>query len=169
MRRFLHAQERGSTCAMAAVRTVLHKQFGLRISESALVALATRPHAPILQYGSGTAEIRRAVRGASKAFNTAAPWTLRTFKSGSIRRLATAVKAGRWPIVEVFDVDAMSPHVWVVVDVRDDRVYYFDPGAMGRVMIRSLPKEAFMDAWWSPTISVRWWALINGGELRNGD
>ena len=164
MRQFLHPQERESTCAMAAIRTVLHKQFGLRISESALVALGNSPHEPILQHGSATTEIRRAVRGASRAFNTGTPWTLRTRTDGTIRKLIAALAGGRWPIVEV---NESQLHAIVVVEIRGDRVRFFDPG-ISKPTIRSMSRERFMQYWLRPSTTYRWWALINGGELKDG-
>lgn len=167
MRRFLHPQERETTCAMAAVRTVLHKQFGLRISESALVALGNTPEVPILVHGSSTREIRKAVRGASKSFNTGKPWTLRTHTQGTMRSLVQALKRGRWPIVEVFDAGQMAYHAIVVLAIKDEVVQYFDPGERGKPVIKRLSKEKFLEMWYSPETGHRWWALINGGELKD--
>jgi hypothetical protein len=89
---FLHPQQRTTTCAMAAIRTVLHRQFGVQLAEAALVALGNRPDQPIVKHGSSTVEMRRAIRGASQAYNTAAPWTLRVRQHGTFRMLQSAIR-----------------------------------------------------------------------------
>lgn len=156
--RFLHKQQRSSTCAAAAVRTVVHYQFGVRVAESALVALATRPHAPIVKQGSGTVEIRRMVQGASQAYNTGPPWTLRVRRQGTWRQLQWAVTRGRWPIVWIHMPEDVVDHVQVVVDVTPSAILIFDPAFDGVTWVE---KAAFHARW------SNWYAVVNGGVLVN--
>jgi hypothetical protein len=165
METFLHNQQRNATCAVAAIRTVLHRQFGVRVAEAALVALGTYPEDPILKNGSGTAEMRRMVRNASRAFNAGPPWTMRVRKHGTLRQLAYWTKHGRWPIVQVFVPEEMEHHAIVVVAVEEHRVRYFDPDPLAGRKLRAMSKERFFDWWLSPITNERWWAVVNGGDL----
>lgn len=160
--RCLHRQQRATTCAVAAVRTVLHYQFGVRVTESALIALATRPEAPILREGSGAQEIRRMVRGASQAFNPGPPWTLRVRRHGTLLQLENVLKRHRWPIVWVPRPDDMQDHVMVVLAVEPNRVLVFDPDPSDLNNPRWLSPDEFLHT----TQDVTWYAVINGGTLQ---
>lgn len=166
--RFLHPQQRQNTCAVAAVRTVLHYQFNVRITEPALIALGTRPSSHIVKEGSDTQHIRRMVRGASAAFNAEKPWTLRVRRHGTLKQLAYWTRHGRWPIVQVYidEIQDLFSHAIVVLSVTKDRVWYFDPGD---TIPRSMSHEKFF-AWWQwPSTGERWWSVINGGVLVPAD
>lgn len=165
MRPYLHSQQRNATCAVAAVRTVLHRQFGVRIAEAALVALGTVPEAPIVAEGSDTLAMRRMVRGASRAFNPGPPWTLRVRREGTLRQLRYWTKQGRWPIVQVFVPESLEHHAVVVLQVEADRVQYFDPDPSMGKKPRWMSKDRFLDWWLSPISNDRWWTVINGGDL----
>lgn len=166
-KRFLHRQQRGNTCAVAAVRTVLHRQFRVSVPEASLVALATTPRWPILERGSGTTEIRRMVRGASTAFNSGPPWTLTARRHGTLKQLQNAVRAGRWPLVIVYLPAEEAHHTLVILDVTADHVTYFDPDPTTVPGVVTLPREAFKDRWVDPLDGMTWWAVINGGILRD--
>lgn len=163
MKAYLHVQKRVNTCAVAAVRTVLHWQFDLRVAEEALVALGTRPPFPIVTTGSDTHDMRRMVQNASQAFNPGAPWTLRVRKQGTVAQLAYWVRRGRWPIVQVFVQEMLAYHAVVVVAVDRTRVQVFDPGVPKR--LRWIEKSAFLEWWLAPDTQQRWWSVINGGAL----
>lgn len=165
--RFLHPQQRQNTCAVAAVRTVLHFQFNIRVSEDALIALGTRPSSPIVKEGSDTQHIRRMVRGASAAYNGEKPWTLRVRRSGTIKQLAYWTRHGRWPILQVYvpEIADEFSHAIVVLHVTKDRVWYFDPDTIGEPAPRSMSHEKFVALWEWPTTGERWWSVINGGSL----
>lgn len=163
--RFLHTQQRVSTCGVAAIRTVLHYQFGVRVAEAALVALATRPTEPILREGSGTTEMRRMVRGASTAFNGKNPWTLRTHQRGTLGQLKAALRRGRLPIVKVYIPELEDYHVFVVLVVETGSVTYFDPDPLVKPNPSVVDTKAFLDRWRDPEDASTWWAIINGGEL----
>lgn len=165
MQTFLHAQQRRTTCAVASIRTVLHRQFGLRIAEAALIALGTTPDAPIIREGSDTRAMRRMVRNASKAYNAGPPWTLRVRTKGTLRQLQYWLKRGRWPIVEVFVDDVNESHAIVVVGVSATRVRFFDPDPSAGKKLRSMNREDFLDWWSSPPNNPRWWSVVNGGDL----
>lgn len=162
---YLHRQQRTSTCAVASIRTVLHWQFGVRVSESALVALGTDIRRPIVSHGSDVHDMRRMVREASTRFNEKAPWTLRVRTQGTLRQLAYWVKRGRWPIVQVFQDDSNEHHAIVVVAVERDRVQVFDPDPSHTKQLRWMDKDAFLAWWLSPVSNERWWSVVNGGEL----
>lgn len=165
MEQFLHSQQRNTTCAMAALRTVLHRQFGVKISEAALVALGNDPKAPILKHGSSTGEMRRAVRGASKAFNTGVPWTLRTARYGTFRRLSWWLKHGRWPVVQVYLASENEHHAIVVTGLTATHVLYYDPNGLSR-KVRKMHRKKFFDWWFCPINNERWFAVVNGGDLK---
>ena len=150
---------------MAAIRTVLHRQFGVQVAEAALVTLGTRPEAPIVREGSSSGEMRRAVHGASKAYNQAKPWTIRTRRQGTFRQLQNVLRQGRWPIVQVFVPSVDSHHVVVVTAVAPDRVQYYDPDSTGR-KLQWMARSRFADWWVSPVTGEYWFAVINGGSLK---
>jgi hypothetical protein len=162
---YLHRQQRNSTCAVASVRTVLHRQFGLRVSENALVALGNDPHEPIVRYGTDVHGMRRMVRKASEAFNKGPSWTLRVRKRGTLRALRYWVRRGRWPIIQVFVVEALEHHAVVVLDVKNDAVLVFDPDPSEDASPRWVPKATLLEWWVSPINDERWWAVINGGSI----
>lgn len=162
---FLHSQQRNATCAVAAVRTVLHRQFGVRIAEAALVALGTEAHDPIVKTGSDTSDIRRMVRHASRAYNLGPPWTLRARKHGSWRQLQYWTRQGRWPICQVFVPEALEHHAIVVIAVESDRIQYFDPDPSVGKKPRWMSKARFLEWWVSPLTGDTWWAVVNGGDL----
>jgi hypothetical protein len=165
MLNYLHSQQRSSTCAVAAIRTVLHWQFGVRVSESALVALGTNIQSPIIAHGSDTHDMRRMVREASNRFNTSDPWTLRVRKHGTVRQLAYWVRNGRWPIVQVYVKESAEHHAIVILDVDRERVCYFDPDPSSGKTEKWMPKDRFLEWWVSPVNGERWWSVINGGAL----
>lgn len=162
---YLHSQQRNTTCAVAAIRSVLHRQFGVRVAEAALVALGTTPHEPIVRHGAATNDMRRIVRGASRAFNHGPPWTLRVRRQGTLRQLKYWVDQGRWPIVQVFVEETIEYHAVIVLEVEPDRVKLFDPDPTVGKKPRWMSKEQFL-AWWKcPVSGERWWSVINGGDL----
>lgn len=165
MEQYLHPQQRTTTCAIAAIRTVLHRQFGVQIAEAALVALATRPDSPVIKHGSSTVEMRRAVRGASQAYNAQAQWTLRVRHNGTFRMLQWALKQGRWPIAQVFVAEAMQYHAIVVTAVTATKVQYYDPDQEGR-KLRWMSRKRFAKWWACPVDGNQWFAVINGGVLK---
>jgi len=164
MRHFLHRQQRNSTCAVAAIRTVLHWQFGVRVSESALVALGTDIRNPIVTHGSDVHDMRRMVRESSVRYNATKPWTLRVRRNGTLGQLRYWTRRGRWPIVQVFQHDSQEHHAVVVVHASTDQVCVFDP-AGHRGTLRWIGREDFMTWWVSPVTGECWWAVVNGGEL----
>jgi ABC-type bacteriocin/lantibiotic exporter with double-glycine peptidase domain len=165
MQQFLHTQQRAATCAVAAIRTVLHRQFGVRVPEAALVALATSPDDPIVSTGSSTKQMRQMVRQASRAFNPNAPWTLRVHRRGTMRMLQSAVRRGRWPLVQVYLPDQQEHHIVVVLEVTPTHVKFFDPDPGHARTVRRKSHQQFLD-WWTSPVDGIWWAVINGGELR---
>jgi hypothetical protein len=162
---YLHYQQRSTTCAVAGIRTVLHWQFGIRVSESALVLLGTRPDAPIIKNGSDVHDMRRMVREASARFTHDASWTLRVRTQGTLGQLRHWVRRGRWPLVQVFVPENLEHHIIVVTDVVGDRVQYFDPDPSGGRGVQWMDEAPFLDWWCSPVSNERWWAVVNGGVL----
>lgn len=162
---FLHSQQRSYTCAVAAIRTVLHRQFGVRIAEAALVALGRTPEDSIVDAGSDTHSMRRMVRAASKGFNEGPPWTLRVRKHGTYRQLSYWLKHGRWPIVQVYVPSHDLHHTVVVLEVTDTRVCYFDPDPSDGREPRWMSRDQFLEWWISPISGETWWSVINGGNL----
>jgi ABC-type bacteriocin/lantibiotic exporter with double-glycine peptidase domain len=164
VKQFLHPQQRMTTCAMAAIRTVLHRQFGVQLAEAALVVLGNDPREPIVKHGSSTNEMRRAVRGASKALNLGPPWTLRVRTRGTFRMLSWAVKHGRWPIAQVFVASQNEYHAIVVTKVERERIQYYDPAYSRK--LRWMSRKRF-HAWWTcPNTGQTWFSVINGGTLK---
>lgn len=164
--RFLHRQQRAATCAVACVRTVLHRQFGLRVSEAALVALGTTPDQPIVKTGSYTSHIRNMVRGVSAAYNAGAPWKLFVRTKGTFRHLQRALKRGRWPICQVYVHEVEEFHAVVVMDLTDARVLVFDPDPVMEPNPRWYDRAEFLAWWTAPTTGETWYALISGGVLK---
>lgn len=165
IRTYLHVQQRDATCAVASIRTVLHRQFGVRVAEAALVALGTSPEEPILREGTGTAQMRMIVKRASVAFNYGPPWTVWSRRRGTIRMLQTAVRRGRWPIVSIFLPEVLEHHALVVLEVTPERVVFFDPDPLYRRRTRTMPRAEFLEMWTDPLDGTRWMAVINGGLL----
>lgn len=165
MRHVLHVQQRPTTCAVAAVRTVLHHQFGLRVSEAALVALGTLAAKPIVTHGSTTTDMRRMVRGASAAFHTGTPWRLRTSRRGTFTGLMKELAAGRWPIVQVYQADLDEYHAVVVTELTATQVRVFDPDYSRETNLRWMSREAF-HAWWAcPQSRDTWYAVVIGDRF----
>jgi hypothetical protein len=162
---FLHRQQRKFTCAVAAIRTVLHRQFGVRVSEAALVALGTDVNDPIVASGSDTGAMRKMVRSADQAFNQKKRWTLYVRRYGTWAQLRAWVEAGRWPIVQVSFGQELLYHAVVVVGIEATRVLVFDPGQERKRSLFWMTRSAFEDWWTCAPGEVRWCAVINGGEL----
>lgn len=162
---YLHSQQRNATCAVASMRTILHRQFGLRIAEAALVALGRTASATILDEGTDTGQLRRMVRLANEAYNTGPPWTLRVRRHGTVRQLAYWVRRGRWPMVQVYVTDMDQHHAIVVLEVQADRVVYFDPDPTEGRLPKVMARDQFVQWWTSPVTGERWWAVVNGGTL----
>lgn len=165
LRPYLHVQQRDATCAVAAIRTVLHRQFGVRVAEAALVALGTSPANPILRDGTAMSQMRTIVKRASAAFNHSSPWTVWNRRRGTIKMLQAAVRRGRWPILIVYLPDYLEHHALVVLDVTPDRVVFFDPDPAYKRRPRSLSRQEFLDFWTDPHDGTTWMAVIHGGTL----
>lgn len=165
LRPFLHVQQRDATCAVASIRTVLHRQFGLRVAEAALVALGTSPDSPIIREGTETVQMRTIVKRASAAFNHGPPWTVVSRRHGTLRMLQAAVRRGRWPIVIIYLADCHRHHALVVLDVTEERVVFFDPDPHYKRRPRSLTRTEFLDLWNDPLDGTTWMAVINGGTV----
>lgn len=129
------------------------------------MALGTVLNDPIIKSGSSTADMRRIVRNASRAFNHGPAWTLRVRKHGTLRQLKYWVKQGRWPIVQVFVPESMEFHAVVVLEVEPDRVRVFDPDPSFPKQLSWISADRFLEWWASPTDGKRWWSVINGGDL----
>lgn len=164
-RSFLHVQQRDATCAVASIRTVLHRQFGLRVAETALVALGTSPEAPILREGTAMSQMRTIVKRASAAFNHGPPWTVWNRRRGTLKMLQAAVRRGRWPILIVFLRDYQDHHALVVLDVTADKVVFFDPDPAYKRRPRTLSRAEFLELWTDPHDGTTWMAVVNGGTL----
>ena len=150
---------------MAAIRTVLHRQFGVQLSEAALVALGNDVSQPIVKHGSSALEMRRAVRGASRGYNKGPQWTLWTRTGGTFGMLRRALSEARWPIIQVYIVNQQEYHAIVVTGLTAERVQYYDPALEGR-KLRWMSRKRFR-AWWTcPLYGDTWVAMINGGELK---
>lgn len=165
MRHVLHVQQRSTTCAVAAVRTVLHHQFGLRMGEGALVAIGSHPNKPIVEHGSTTTDMRRMVQGASRAHNPGPPWKLRTSRRGTFTKLMKELAAGRWPIVQVYQGEPDEYHAVVVTELTATHVRVFDPDYSRATNLRWMTREAF-HAWWAcPVSGETWYAVVVGDRF----
>lgn len=165
-RRFFHVQQRDATCAVAAIRTVLHRQFNARIAEAALVALGTTPDMPILREGTATTQIRTIVKRASAAFNGQTPWTLWSRRRGTFKMLQAAIRRGRWPIAIIYLAEYHELHAVVVLEVTPDKVVFFDPDPQYNRRPRTLSRAAFWDLWTDISDGGEtWMGVINGGVL----
>lgn len=165
LRRFLHLQQRDATCAIASIRTVLHRQFNVRVAEAALVALGTSPQEPILREGTGLLQMRTVVKRASTAFNHGPAWTVWTRRHGTISMLQAAIRRGRWPIILTYLQDCHAYHAQVVLEVTADKVKVFDPDPEYKRRPRVFNRAEFMDQWRDPQDGCTWMAVINGGTL----
>jgi hypothetical protein len=127
--------------------------------------MGTRPELPIVKHGSSTVEMRRAVRGASQAYNAAAPWTLKVRQHGTFGMLQWALKHGRWPIVQVYVREVEAHHAVVVTAITPTKVQYYDPDQPGR-KLRWKSRKRFTEWWTCPIYGNTWFAVINGGVLK---
>lgn len=165
MRHVLHLQQRSTTCAVASIRTVLHHQFGLRVSEAALVVLGTHARKPLVTHGSNTSDMRRMVQGASKAYHVGTPWKLRTSRNGTISKLTKELAAGRWPIVQVYHSELQEYHAVVVTELTETHVRVFDPDYSRTTNLRWMTRDAF-EAWWiCPATHDTWYAVVIGDRF----
>jgi ABC-type bacteriocin/lantibiotic exporter with double-glycine peptidase domain len=166
MSNVLHRQQRTSTCAVAAIRTVLHHQFGVRISESALAVLGSTPAEPVVRDGSSTAAMRRMLRGASAALNPGEPWRLRVRSKAAWRHVSLTLGRGRWPIAGVYVADQDEYHAVVLIDLDDKRVRVFDPDPRVGTNLRWVSRAEFEKQWREPKHGDTWLAVVTGGVLR---
>jgi len=165
MRHVFHIQQRPTTCAVASVRTVLHQQFGRRVSEAVLVALGTRADKPIVTHGSTTTNMRWMVQGASAAYHRGKPWTLRTSRRGTFLKLMRELAAGRWPIVQVYVAELEEYHAVVVTELTASQVRVFDPDYSCDTNLHWLSREAFHTWWTCPHTQDTWYAVIVGDRF----
>lgn len=164
VRRQLHRQQRANTCAVAALRTVLDLQFNVKIAEKALEVLGTDAHFPILKNGTHNAALRKMVRGASAALNTASPWTLRVRSHGTLEDLRAVLHTGRFPMATVYVEDQAEYHAIVVLDVTDDQVLIWNPASHERKPTWQSYEEFI--AWWvCPKYGRTEYAVVGGGAL----
>lgn len=169
MHRALHHQQHEATCAVACVRTVLHRQFGLRIAERTLVTLGTNPSKPILRKGSYTFHMRRMVRLASEAHNAGPPWKLFVRSKGCFSDLLRELGQGRWPICQTYVPQMREHHAVVVMDLTPTHVLVFDPDPSSGAEPQWFTHEAFYDNWYSPRDRhSTWYCVITGGVLKEG-
>ena len=166
MIRFLHRQQRHATCAVACVRTVLHRQFGLRVSEAALVALGTTPEYPIVKTGSYTSHMRQMVRSVSSAYNSGAAWGLFVRTRGTLAMLRRALARGRWPICQVFVREVGEFHAVVIMDITAESVLVFDPDPTIEPNPRWYSRADFVAWWTAPKSGDTWYAVLSGGVLK---
>jgi hypothetical protein len=162
MRTRLHRQARKNTCMVAAVRTVLDVQLGIKVAEVAIEAHATTAQDPIQKYGSCTAHLRAMVRGVSRTHNlTGKTWRVRVRRVGDLDALARELAAGRIPIVQFFIPGSTSNyHAIVVLGVTEDKVKIFDPWPSGPIREEWLSYFEFLYNWGLDG-KTRWYAVVN--------
>jgi hypothetical protein len=162
MRTRLHKQARKNTCMVAALRTVLDVQLGVKVAEVAIEAHATTALEPIQKYGSGTADLRAMVRGVSRTHNTAKkPWRVRVRRLGDLDALSRELAAGRIPIVQFFVPGSTSNyHAIVVLAITEDKVKIFDPWPKRPAHEEWLSYYEFLNEWGLDG-KTRWYAVVN--------
>lgn len=155
MRLRCYPQRGVNTCAVAAVRTVLASQFGVRISEEVLLAFGTNPSWPIRREGTTPTQLRRMVRLASDAFNPGRRWRVRWHRKGTVEALARECAAGRYPLVRV-RVTPTDLHMVVVLAVKAGQLRVFDPAERAP---RWHTEAAFVE-WWRDGAECTWYACV---------
>jgi hypothetical protein len=165
---YLHFQQRTSTCAVASVRSVLHWQFNVRLSESALVALGTTAEEPLVRTGSFTHHLRRMIQGASRGYNTSSkPWRLRVRAQGTWNDLALWANQGRLPIVQVHTEGSdTEAHAVVVLSVEGNQALVFDPAGSWKTQPSYWTRRDFEHWWYVEHLKQRWFAVVTGGRLQ---
>lgn len=152
-------QERRRTCAVAALRSALASQFGVRVREDVLRFAGTTANLPILREGADTSDLRRMLDVANRALNIGTPWRLRVFRQGTVRDLAREVRAGRLPLAAVRRPGTL--HMVLVHGYRPGKVRYFDPDT-GRS--RWVGSGAFRRQWLDEE-GRTWYAIVTGGDV----
>lgn len=160
----LHTQERLNTCGVAALRTVLDLQLGLRIPEQALEAHATTAELPIVKFGTRTSEWRRMVDGVNRTHNPArhgrARWRFRVHALASLEDLARELAHGRFPILRLYSPNpAADYHAVVCLAVQPDGVLLFDPSPTTPRAPELWDPVRFWDAWFGDGVS-RWYGVV---------
>jgi hypothetical protein len=157
----LHKQERQNTCAVAALRTALDVQLGVKISESVLEAHGTDANEPILKFGSSATHLRRMLAGVNRTHNKKKrAWRFKIKANGDLRDLKRELVAGRAPVVRVYEPnDVADYHMIVVLAVTDERVKVFDP-ADDTSTSRWMSAVEFV-AWWHGDERSSWYAVVN--------
>ena len=165
MPRTYYKQEKVNTCVVAAVRTVLALQFGVRIKEPALEALGQSAEFPIAKHGASTGDMRQMVKGASRAYNVGKPWTVRVVADGNLSELRSLTCRGKAVICRVnCDPDGFVPyHVVVVLKLSKYRIRLFDP-ADPNATPKNMTYEAFVPWWTGALDGKKWYATIGGGS-----
>lgn len=156
----LHKQERENTCAVAALRTVLDVQLGVKVSESILAAHGTDARNPILEFGSSVTHLRRMLAGVNRTHNhKKTAWRLKIKRDGELKDLVREIVAGRSPMVRVFEpTDIADYHMVVVLAITDERVRIFDPGDDKSPSWLSALEFV---AWWGGDEDSSWYAVVN--------
>jgi hypothetical protein len=149
-----YAQRHNNTCAVAAVRLVLARQFGVQVSEVVLEAFGTDAHEPIRKHGTDQAQMREIVRLASRAFNTGARWTIVFRRFGKLKDLVRHLNESRFPILRVPKGDDL--HAIVVISRTPEGFDVFDP-ADGRVAVYT-PRA--LRALWKDWGGLTWYAVV---------
>lgn len=162
MRTRLHKQARLNTCAVAALRTVLDVQLGIKVPEAALEAHGTSVEFPIQRMGSGTTELRAMVKGVNRTHNDSRkPWRFRCALRGSLDDLSRELQAGRVPMTRMAEqTDYADYHMIVVLAIADGRVKIFDPNPACPHTPTWLTDEAFI-TWWTGDGETSWYAVLN--------
>lgn len=150
----LYQQEHRNTCAVAALRSVLASQFGVRLPERVLEAFGTTAHAPIRAEGAAAGQLRRMLDEANRAFNTGPRWVMRFRSRGTLPELQRHCRDGRFPLVRGVNDDGQR-HFCLVLHVRDGRVRLFDPSYR---LPYWLPARAFR-RWWRDE-GLTWYAVV---------
>lgn len=149
-------QSHDYTCAVAALRTVLANQCGVRVSEAVLEAFGTEAAWPIRERGASALQIRRMLSECNRAYNTGPPWRMHFRSKGRVADLARHLRAGRLPMARVQQPDG-DLHMVVVLRVTAKRVQLFDPSfATPRWMSRT----RFQD-WWCDFGGLTWYAVVS--------
>jgi len=164
-RRCYYMQEQQNTCAVAALRTVLALQFGVRVeSEQVLEVLGTNAHDPIRANGTDTLKLRDMIKGASFAFNKGPEWTLKVRYRGTVAQLKAELRRGRFPMVRIYERVANAEyHMVVVLAITGDRVCLWNPDtSTTRPVWRSL--RWFLSVWKDILDDATWYGVVNGND-----